>query len=127
MEATEAEIDELFDRLDNGSGEMDVAELKPALAKLQRESLRNAVSRHDDALLLSAAMHAPNTGGVFVYQLRFALAAAAHVLPGGLVTRASWVAPSRIVGPLSYLTRDPCARRARVLLFARARVTERGV
>ena len=35
-DATYKEIDELFDALDNGSGEMDLAELKPALARLQK-------------------------------------------------------------------------------------------
>jgi hypothetical protein len=47
----------------------------------------------EDALLVSAAMHAPS-GGVFVYQMRFEVGQEATIVPGAVTRRVSWFASS---------------------------------
>ena len=54
----------------------------------------------DDALVLSAAMHAPS-GGVFVYQLRFELPRDAGLLHGAVIRRPSWFSSTPGGGALS--------------------------
>ena len=66
LQASYKEIDDLFDELDNGSGDMDLAELKPALSKLQHAAAKAAGAACACAKPFDVVLIAP---GVYIERL----------------------------------------------------------